>query len=139
MRSYHALILTAALAATATAPALAQQRATDNGTNANGPITIIKNMLAEDPGVTVRVDGRVIAHLDQADYTDITQTVKAGVNTLTLTWSRPVQQLNFEIAFEPTRNNYRKVLVVNTSSAKDSSFGQPGSKSYTFRIPTTPQ
>jgi hypothetical protein len=135
MRSFSALILVAALAAAAS-PALAQQHASDNGTNANGPITIIKNMLPEDPGVTVRVDGHEIDHLTQAAYDDITTTVKPGTNTLTITWSHPVSALNFEIAFEPTRNNYRKVLTVNTTSAKDSSLGQAGSKRYTFTVPT---
>jgi hypothetical protein len=135
MRSFHALILTAAFAATLAAPALAQQHASDNGTNANGPITIIKNMLPEDPGVTVRVNGHEIDHLTQAAYDDITTTVKPGVNTLTITWSHPVQALNFEIASEPTRNNYKKVLTVNTTSTKDSALSQPGSKSFTFTAP----
>jgi PhoPQ-activated pathogenicity-related protein len=135
MRSFHALILTAAFAATHAAPALAQQHASDNGTNANGPITIIKNMLPEDPGVTVRVNGHEIDHLTQAAYDDITTTVKPGVNTLTITWSHPVQALNFEIASEPTRNNYKKVLTVNTTSTKDSALSQPGSKSFTFTAP----
>ena len=136
MRTFKVITAAAAIAALAGGTAAAQQQPSDNGTNANGPITIIKNMLPEDPGVTVRVDGHEIDHLTQAAYDDITTTVKPGTNTLTITWSHPVSALNFEIAFEPTRNNYRKVLTVNTTSAKDSSLGQAGSKRYTFTVPT---
>jgi hypothetical protein len=131
----NALFLSAALAAAAATPALAQQQATDNGTNANGPITIFKNMLPEDSGVTVRIDGHEIDHLHQAAYDDVTTTVKPGRNTLTISWNHPISALNFKVAFAPTRNNFKNVLVVNTTSSKDGSLSQPGSKTLSFNIP----
>lgn len=135
MRSFHALVLTAALAATAVAPALAQQRATENGTNANGPITIFKNMVAQGDGVIARINGHEIDQLRQATYDDITTTVKPGRNTLTVSWNHPISALNFKIAFAPTRNNFKNVLVVDTTSAKDAALNQPGSRTLTFDIP----
>ncbi|HTW83230.1 MAG TPA: hypothetical protein VMD91_04055 [Candidatus Sulfotelmatobacter sp.] len=134
MRSTHALILTAALTALAT-PAFAQQQASDNGTSANGPITIFKNMLPEDPGVTVRIDGREIDHLHMAAYDDVTTTVKPGANTLTISWNHPVKALNFKVAYAPTRNNFKNILVVNVSSSQDPALNQAGSKTMSFNIP----
>jgi|HubBroStandDraft_1064217.scaffolds.fasta_scaffold04024_4 hypothetical protein len=134
MRILSPLILAASLAALA-APALAQQQASPDGTNANGPITIFKNMAPESSGLVVRVDGHDIDHLHMAAYDDITTTVKPGTNTLTVTWAHPIQRLNFKVAFAPTRNNFKNVLVVQANSANDPSLSQPGSKTLTFRIP----
>jgi hypothetical protein len=135
MRNFNALIVATALAALGS-PALAQQQSSPDGTNANGPITIFKNMAPEPGGITVRIDGREIDHLRQAAYDDVTTTVKPGSNTLTVTWNHPIQRLDFEVAFAPTRNAYRRVLSVNVESAKDHSLNEPGSKTLTFTIPS---
>ncbi|MGD0051689.1 MAG: hypothetical protein ABSD03_07685 [Vulcanimicrobiaceae bacterium] len=134
MRILTPLLLAASLAALA-APALAQQRVGPDGTNANGPITIFKNMAPESGGLVVRVDGHEVDHLRSAVYDDITTTVSRGTNTLTVSWTHPIQRLNFKVAFAPTRNNFRNVLVVQANSANDPSLSQPGSKTLTFRIP----
>ncbi len=135
MRTFKIFTATAALAALAGGTALAQQTPSDTGTNANGPITILKNMQAEPDGVVVRIDGREVDHLHMASYDDITSVVKAGSNTLTVTWSGPVQKLNFKIAFAPTRNNFKNVLVVQSNATNDPSLRQAGTRTMTFTIP----
>jgi hypothetical protein len=133
MRTFSILLLAAALG-TAGAPALAQQP--PDGTDANSPITILKNMQPEPGGIIVRINGSEIDNLRTAAYDDITGVVKPGTNTLTVTWKHPVQRLNFKIAYAPTRNNFRNVLVVNMDSATDASLHQPGAKGLAFTIPS---
>jgi len=120
-------------AALTTGTAIAQQF--DPGNAANGPITILKNMAPEPGGLDVRINGREIDNLQTAGYDDITSVVHAGSNTLTVTWSRPVRQLNFLISCAPTRNNFRNVLVVRTDEGQDSALCQPGSRRFVFTVP----
>ncbi len=135
MRTFRILTAAAAVAALGAVPALAQQQPSDTGTNANGPITIFKNMQPEPDGVVVRIDGREVDHLHAASYDDITTTVKPGANTLTLTWTGPVQSFNFKVAYAPTRNNFKNVLVVRTNATGDNTLSKGGTKTYTFTIP----
>ncbi len=135
MRTLKVLAAAAVLAAFAGGPALAQQQPSDNGTNANGPITIFKNMQPEPAGVVVRINGREVDHLRASSYDDITTTVKPGQNTMTVTWNAPVQSFNFKIAYAPTRNNFKNIVVVNADQTKMSSLKQAGSQSWTFTIP----
>jgi hypothetical protein len=136
MRTFQALILIAALAATAAPRPLRNNKLPTTAQTRTAPITIFKNMLTEDRGVSVRIDGHEIDHLRQAAYDDITTTVKPGRNTLTVSWNHPISALNFKIAFAPTRNNFKNVLVVNTTSAKDASLNQPGSRTLAVNIPS---
>lgn len=136
MRTLKILTAAAAVAALAGGTAFAQQTATDNGTDANGPITILKNMQAEPGGVRVAIDGHQrIENLQTADYSDITGVVHTGTNTVTVTWDVPVQKLYFKIAYAPTRNNFKTVLLVQSDASKDSSLRQAGSRTMSFTIP----
>ncbi len=135
MRTLKALTAAVVLTALAGGPALAQQQPSDNGTNANGPITIFKNMAAEPSGIVVRINGHEVDHLRVVSYDDVTTVVKPGTNTLTVTWNAPVQVFNFKIAYAPTRNNFKNVVVVNADQTKMSSLKQAGSQSWTFTIP----
>jgi len=135
MRTFRILTATAAIAALGAVPALAQQQRSDNGTNANGPITIFKNMQAEPDGVVVRINGHEVDHLHAASYDDITTVVKPGPNTLTVTWTGPVQNFNFKVAYAPTRNNFKNILVVQSTASSDSTLSKAGSKAYTFTVP----
>lgn len=135
MRTIKVLAAAAAIAALAGGPALAQQPRSDNGTNANGPITILKNMQSEPDGVTVRIDGAEVDHLHMVTYDDITGVVHPGQNTLTVLWNGPIQTLNFKIAYAPTRNNFKNVLLVQTDASRDGALRQGGSRTYTFTIP----
>ena len=135
MRTLKALTAAALLAACAGGTALAQQQPTDNGTNANGPITILKNMQAEPDGIVVRINGHEVDHLKRVTYDDITGVVKPGSNTMTVTWNAPVQSLNFKISYAPTRNNFKDIVVVNGDQTKMASLKQSGTQSWTFTIP----
>ena len=130
------LALAATIAALAGGSALAQQTPSDTGTDANGPITIVKNLQSEPDGtVRVDIDGQEVDHLTMADYDDITGVVHPGLNTLTLSWTVPLQRLNFKIAYAPTRNNFRNILVIQDDAARDPALRRPGSRSITFSIP----
>ena len=135
MRTVQALTVAAALAVLSAGPALAQQPRSDTGTDANGPITILKNMQAEPDGVEVDVDGAQVDDLKTADYADITGVVHRGQNTLTVRWSGPLQKLNFKVAFAATRNNFKNVLVVQSNAAIDASLRRAGAKTLSFTIP----
>ena len=135
MRTLKILTVAAALAAFAGGSAVAQQTAGDNGTDANGPITLLKNMQSEPDGVRVEVDGRHVENLQMADYSDITGNVHRGQNTMTVSWRGPLQKLNFKIAYAPTRNNFKTVLLVQSDASKDASLRQAGSRTLTFTIP----
>jgi hypothetical protein len=125
----------AALALLSALPAAAQQSASDQGTNANGPITIFKNYVVEQTPVTVLIDGKEIDHLDTATYDDITTAVHAGLNSLTVTWQGPLQQLHLKVAFAPTRNNFKNVIEINENAQSAPELRQAGSKTVTFSIP----
>lgn len=136
MRTFKVLTAAAAIAALAGGTAVAQQTPGDTGTDANGPITILKNMQAVPQGAArVDVDGQEVDHLDSVGYDDITGVVQRGANTLTVRWNGPVQRLNFKVAYAPTRNNFKNVLVVQSDSSRDSALRQAGSRTYTFKIP----
>jgi hypothetical protein len=135
MRTLKVLSAAAALAALAGGPALAQQTPSDTGTDANGPITILKNMQAEPDGVVVRVDGAEVDHLRDVTYDDITGIVHPGANTLTVTWSGPLQSLNFKIAYAPTRNNFKDVVVVKADAGRDATLRKAGARALTFTLP----
>ncbi|HEY4441468.1 MAG TPA: hypothetical protein VGN14_13500 [Candidatus Elarobacter sp.] len=135
MRTLKVLTIATALATAAVGSAAAQQQPSDTGTDANGPITILKNMVAEPAGVRVAIDGREVDHLQAATYADITASVHPGQNTMTVSWNGPVPQLNFKIAYAPTRNNFKNVIVVQSDQSRDASLRQAGSKSYSFNIP----
>jgi len=135
MRTFKALTVAAALAVLAGSPAVAQQPRSDEGTNANGPITILKNMQKEPDGVEVRINGAQIDDLKTADYADITGDVHGGQNVLTVRWSGPLQKLNFKVAYAASRNNFRDVVVVNVDASKDNSLRQAGAKTVSFTIP----
>lgn len=134
MRTLQTLTIAAALAATAGA-ATAQQTPNDTGTDANGPITILKNNVAEPDGLRVSIDGREVDHLHMVTYADVTGVVRPGQNTLTVQWNGPVQKLDFKIAYAATRNNFRNVLVVQSNVAKDGALSRAGTRTYTFTIP----
>jgi hypothetical protein len=129
------LATAAAVAALTAGTAVAQQTPSDTGTDANGPITILKNMVAEPAGLRVSIDGREVDHLRSVTYDDITSVVHAGSNTMTVRWDRPVQSLNFKIAYAPTRNNFKNVVVVQSDASRDAALRQPGSRTFTFTIP----
>jgi hypothetical protein len=135
MRTFKVITAAAALAALASGTAGAQQQRSDDGTNANGPITILKNMQVEPDGVRVSIDGHEVDHLRAATYDDITSVVHAGSNTLTVTWNGPVQKLNFKVSYAPTRNNFKDVTVVKADSSNDATLRQAGSRTVTFTIP----
>jgi hypothetical protein len=135
MRTLKMLTAAAAIAAFAGGTAVAQQAPSDSGTNANGPITILKNMQSEPDGVRIAIDGARVDDLRMADYADITGVVHTGTNTVTISWSAPLQKLNFKIAYAPTRNNFKTVLLVQSDAAKDASLRQPGSRTLSFTIP----
>jgi hypothetical protein len=135
MRTFKVITAAAAIAALAGGTAAAQQQPSDNGTNANGPITIFKNMQAEPDGMRVAIDGHEVDHLKSATYDDITSVVHTGTNTLTVTWNGPIQKLNFKVAYAPTRNNFKNVAVVQANAATDSTLQQAGSRTVTFTIP----
>src|ERR1700736_3227914 len=99
MRTFTVLTAAAAIAALAGGTAAAQQTATDTATDANGPITILKNMQAVPVGARVDVDGQEVDHLDTVAYDDITGVVHRGANTLTVRWNGAVSKLNFKIAY----------------------------------------
>jgi hypothetical protein len=136
MRTFKILTVAAAIAALAGGPAVAQQTPADTGTDANGPITILKNMQPEPDGaVTVTVDGQDVENLRMADYSDITGIVHRGPNTLTVRWNAPLQKLNFKIAYAPSRNNFKTVLLVQSDAAKDAALRSAGSRTLSFTIP----
>jgi hypothetical protein len=135
MRTLKTLTAAAAIAVLAGGTAVAQQTATDNGTDANGPITILKNMQSEPDGVRVEVDGAHVENLRTADYSDITGSVHPGPNTMTVRWNGPLQKLNFKIAYAPTRNNFKTVLLVQSDASKDAALRRAGSRTMTFTIP----
>jgi hypothetical protein len=135
MRMFTMLAAAVATAVLAAGPAIAQQAPSDTGTDANGPITILKNMVAEPAGLRVSIDGKEVDHLRAATYDDITSVVHPGSNTMTVSWSHPVQSLNFKIAYAPTRNNFKNVIVVQSDASRDAALHQPGSRTYTFTIP----
>lgn len=135
MRTFKVLTAAAALAALAGGTAVAQQPRSDTGTDANGPITILKNMQAEPDGVEVDVDGAQVDDLKMADYADITGVVHRGQNTLTVRWNGPLQKLNFKVAFAATRNNFKNVLVVQSDASKDGALRRAGSRTMSFTIP----
>jgi hypothetical protein len=136
MRTFKVITAAAALAALAGGTAGAQQAPTANGTNANGPITIFKNMQAEPAGLRVAIDGHEVDHLRTATYDDVTSVVHAGTNTMTVTWNGPVQKLNFKVSFAPTRNNFKDVAVVQANATSDATLRQAGARTVTFTIPS---
>jgi hypothetical protein len=136
MRTFKIITAAAAIAALAGGTAAAQQQPSDNGTNANGPITIFKNMQAEPDGMRVAIDGHEVDQLKSATYDDITSVVHTGTNTLTVTWNGPIQKLNFKVAYAPTRNNFKNVAVVQANAATDPTLQQAGSRTVTFTIPS---
>jgi hypothetical protein len=127
-----AAVATAALAA---GTAVAQQTPSDAGTDANGPITILKNMVAEPAGLHVSIDGSEVDDLRTVTYDDITSVVRPGSNTMTVRWDHPVQKLNFKIAYAPTRNNFKNVIVVQSDASRDAALRQAGSRTFAFTIP----
>ncbi len=135
MRMFTMLAAAAATAVLAAGPAAAQQSPSDTGTDANGPITILKNMVAEPAGLRVSIDDREVDHLRTVTYDDITSVVHPGSNTMTVRWSHPVQSLNFKIAYAPTRNNFKNVIVVQSDASRDAALRQPGSRTFSFTIP----
>ena len=135
MRTFKILTVAAALAVLAGGSAVAQQTPGDTGTDANGPITILKNMQVEPDGVTVTVDGQDVEDLKTADYSDITGVVHRGQNTLTVRWNSPLQKLNFKIAYAPSRNNFKTVLLVQSDASKDAALRRAGSRTLSFTIP----
>jgi len=135
MLTLKVLTAAAAIAALAGGTAIAQQVPSDTGTDANGPITILKNMQAEPDGVQVRINGRQIDDLHSAGYDDITTEVHRGSNTLFVTWTGPITTLNFKVAYAPTRNNFKNVAVVQANASSDASLRRPGSRTVTFTIP----
>ncbi len=135
MRMFTMLAAAAATAVLAAGTAVAQQTPSDTGTDANGPITILKNMVAEPAGLRVSIDGREVDHLRSATYDDITSVVHPGSNTMIVRWDHPVQSLNFKIAYAPTRNNFKNVVVVQSDASRDAALRQAGSRTFTFTIP----
>lgn len=125
----------AALALLVSSPVLAQQTPGDDGTSANGPITIIKNAVPETTHIRVAIDGGEVEHLRRVGYDDITGVVRPGRNTLTVRWDGPVQRLDFKISYAATRNNFKDVLVVRADAARDAALRNAGSQTYTFTIP----
>ena len=135
MRTFKVLTAAAAIAVLAGGAASAQQATSDNGTDANGPITILKNMQAEPDGVEVDVNGGQIDDLHATAYDDITTSVHRGANTLLVKWSGPITKLNFAIAYAPKRNAFKNVAVVQANASKDAALRKAGSRTLTFTIP----
>jgi len=135
MRTLTTLTIAAALAVATAGTATAQQVRSDNGTSAFGPMTILKNMQPEPGGVRVSIDGHEVDHLLGATYEEITTVVHPGLNTLTVRWDGPVQRFDFKVAFAPTRNNFKNVLLVQANGQRDGALHQAGSRNYTFTIP----
>jgi hypothetical protein len=129
-----ALGVAAAVAALAV-PAFAQQTPGPDGTNANGPITLLYNYVAETTPMRVMVNGHSVDHLKTAAYDDITTSVHTGSNTMTIRWDGPVDQIHVKISYAPTRNNFKNVVEYTASAAKDGSLKGSGSKVVTFTIP----
>jgi len=129
-----ALGVAAAVAALAL-PAFAQQTPGPDGTNADGPLTLLYNYVAETTPMRVMVNGHSVDHLKTAAYDDITTSVHSGTNTMTITWSGPVDRIHVKIAYAPTRNNFKNVVEYTDSAAKDGSLKAAGSKVMTFTIP----
>ena len=119
MRTFKPLMAALAIAALAGGAASAQQASNDSGTDANGPITILKNMQAEPAGVEVDVNGEQVDDLRAASYDDITTSVHRGSNTLLVRWSGPIARLDFKIAYAATRNNFKNVAVVQANASRD--------------------
>lgn len=134
MQRTTTLAAAAALLALA-APAAAQQVVNDNGTDANGPITIFKNYVAEPRPVRVVIDGQEVDDLTQISYADITAGVHRGPNTMTVVWNGPVQQLHVKVAFAPSRNAFKNVAEINANAQRDPSLRAAGSKTISFTIP----
>ncbi|MDB5028732.1 MAG: hypothetical protein JWO66_2421 [Candidatus Eremiobacteraeota bacterium] len=129
------LAAAATVAALAGGTAFAQQTPSDTGTDANGPITILKNMQPQPDGVSVDVDGSQVDDLHSAGYADITGIVHRGKNTLTIRWGGSLQRLDFKVAFAPTRNAFKDVLVVRSDAARDPALRRAGSRTLSFTIP----
>jgi hypothetical protein len=134
MRKILSFLTIAVLVGILTAEATAQQRR-ERGENGNGPVTILKNMAAEPAGVAVRVNGATIGDLRTAGYDDITTVVHRGRNTVSVTWRGPIHSLNFRVAYAPTRNNFKSVLVVQADAGRDASLRQSGVRNLAFTIP----
>lgn len=135
MRTFQVLTVAAAIAALAGGTSIAQQATSDTGTDANGPITILKNMQPEPDGVQVAVNGQQIDDLHAATYDDITTIVHRGSNTLLVSWAGPITKLNFKVAYAPTRNNFKNVAVVQANAQNDAALRHAGSRTVTFNIP----
>jgi ABC-type glycerol-3-phosphate transport system substrate-binding protein len=135
MRTFGVLMAAAAIAALSGGAAFAQQATSETGTDANGPITILKNMQAEPDGVEVDVNGEQVDDLRAAGYDDITTTVHRGANTLLVKWSGPITKLSFTVAYAPKRNAFKNVAVVQMSSSRDAALRKAGSRTITFTIP----
>ena len=133
-RIARAAAVAAALALLAV-PAAAQQTPSDDGTSANGPITILKNALAETTRIHVVINGEEVDDLSAASYDDITGVVHRGGNTLTVRWDGPVQKLDFKISYAATRNNFKNVFVVRADASRDAALRRAGSRTYVFTIP----
>jgi hypothetical protein len=135
MRTFKVLTAAVAIAALSGGAAFAQQQPSDNGTDANGPITILKNMQAEPDGVEVRVNGAQVDDLHATGYDDITTSVHRGSNTLLVTWSGPITKLYVTVAFAAKRNAFKNVAVVQADASKDAALRKAGSRTVTFTIP----
>ena len=135
MRTFKVLTAAAAIAALAGGGASAQQASSETGTDANGPITILKNMQAEPNGVEVDLNGEQVDDLHATGYDDITTSVRRGANTLVVKWNGPIPKLNFTIAYAAKRNAFKNVAVVYANPAKDIRLRTPGSRTVTFTIP----
>jgi hypothetical protein len=129
------LLATAVVATLTAGAAIAQQQPSGNAMDANGPITILKNITNEPDGVTVYVSGSEIDHFHVASYVDITTVVHGGSNKLTVSWARSLRQLNFFVSYAPTRNNFRKLLVVNADANHNPGLRQAGSQTFIFAVP----
>jgi hypothetical protein len=116
-------------------PAFGQQTTSPNGTNANGPITILKNYVVETAPMVVTINGKHIDHLTMVAESDITTTVHTGQNTMVIAWNAPVQQIHVKISYAPTRNNFKNIVEFNANAATNKALTNPGSKTMTFTIP----
>jgi len=135
MRTFKVLTAAAAIAALSGGAASAQQASSETGTDANGPITILKNMQAEPDGVEVDLNGEQVDDLHSVGYDDVTTSVHKGANTLVVKWSGPITKLNFTVSYAPKRNAFKNVAVVQTNASKDAALRKAGSRTITFTIP----